>query len=197
MDLISEIITGVLLSGTVLYTGITSCAKIRKFNTTSTFMVLFYICLSSLIVLEVLCIMDNIHFLKFQAFIAIIISTLNAIVLSLFIMLSIDEISPKKIKTIWRIPMIGFLLGFLNLDYQFYVNLGLWSVIFLILIKNSKKLRILTGKMVALFIWVVSLYFVRENSFWYLNSVFIFFSLITFGLWDMIGVKTLVWDKNE
>ena len=197
MDMISEIITGVVLSGTVLFTAITSCAKIKKMNTPHGFMILFYTGLISLIVVEGLCLVDHINYIKFEVFVGVILPMLNSIVLAIYAFFIIDERTPKKMKTLWRLPIIGLLLGYMGPDYQLYVNFGLYIVTLFIFIKNYQKLRILTGNMFALFIWVVSLSFIRENGFWYLNIILLFFNIITYKLWNMISIKVISWDQNE
>jgi hypothetical protein len=110
-------------------------------------------------------------------------------------LISLKDLSPKKVKTIGKIPLIGLLLGLFFVDYHFYLNLGSFFLLVFILWKQRPGLRIYYP--MALLIGACNLgsYLFSELGYWYLNFILIAYIIGTKSIWDTTRIKFIVTQK--
>lgn len=196
MALNIDFVTAVIASAILVFTGLISLIRLKKFSTYAVFNLLFYLSALSLLIFEFLCLSNKLSYFKFMDFLSITLTLKNSLLIAVMGILIIREQTPKKMKTLWRVPIIGFLLGYMGGEYLVVVNLGLYAVTLFLFFMNRKDLRMLFPYIIMLGVVFIGFYFVRNHNFWYLNTVLIFYYLITFRLWNFGQVKTLFWENR-
>ena len=197
MDLNADFYTGVLSSLIALLISFITIKKANKLNSCAVFNHLFNLLIILILVLEFLCLNERLSYFKMLDYTSVVLTTLASLILVLICVLTIDEFQPKKMRTLWRIPIIGFLLGFLVPEHLFTIHLGIYFITAIVFFYNKEKLRILLPSIMTLGGLSLSIYFVRNQNFWYLNLVLILYIFFTFRLWNMGHIKFLMWEKRD
>lgn len=192
-DLVSAIVLGLV----VLIQFVAHSAKLKGLNAAELWKLLFYCSIMTLVVIEFLCLFNVIGYFRFEGLAAITLTVMHSLVFTGVSFLSIEEFTKIKIRALWKIPLIGSLLGLLAQEYQFAIHGGIWILTLFVFFKHRNNLFLIQNKVFGLLLWTIAVSFVRDFSFWYLNIVLIFFSLLTYSLWDMVVVKLLVWNNDE
>lgn len=125
-------------------------------------------------------------FVKYRSFGFI---TLQSLLVATVGMLAINELNSKKIKTLWRVPVIGLLVGLFDVQYHRYVVFVLLLIILFILLKNTQRLRILTLRISVHLLLSLVLVILEGYEFWLTESLLILILLNIYPLWDMLLLK--------
>ena len=122
-----DFFTGGVLGLLILWLSITNSLKIRQFNTANALSTIYFITFIGFALIEVGFFAQKLNFLEFIRYKKMSIVVLQALILSGVGILSVTHLNSKKIKTIWRIPLIGILLSYFSLEFLQPILLA-WAV---------------------------------------------------------------------
>lgn len=184
-----DIISTIILFISIFWILFLNVPKFRNLSTSNFFCIFFIGGLMAIGVVDILFYLQKLSlhdFLKFRSMGKILI---HAIVLGSVGLLSIEELTPKKVKTLWRIPVLGILLGFFNLDYHIYIQLSIALLTLFIFVINRGEIRILKGTILLHILLVAGLILIGDFNFWIPNLILVIYMLNISKLWDMMRLK--------
>ena len=191
-----DFFTGGVLGLLILWLSITNSLKIRQFNTANALSTIYFITFIGFALIEVGFFAQKLNFLEFIRYKKMSIVVLQALILSGVGILSVTHLNSKKIKTIWRIPLIGILLSYFSLEFLQPIQLGFSLVTFFVFWINRTKLRILLANLIVHLLLSISLYFLTPDNFWVLNLLLAIYLLNMKGIWDMVRIKQMMIDQD-
>lgn len=144
----------------------------KKITTSYALVNLFWVCSLTVFTAECLFILDKISFEILTVFTKTALLGQSSVILTAILMLSIQNLTIKKIKTLWRIPLIGLLCGYsVTFKYLDIVNLGCLLIGLVFLIRKAQYFRFLIRKMIPYIIVSMGIFYFDVNRFWILNII--------------------------
>ena len=172
-----------------LVMGIISFTKSKQINTAHSLSIIFFFTFILISVNSFVFYSERISFDMFQRYRSLMVLFTNTLIVTAFGMLSIESLTHRKIKTLWRLPIIGLLLGFFEVEHHRFILLGLGVILLFLLVKNISRLRVLHLRGVVHIALVALSFFANGYYFWASESVLILILLNIFPLWDMLRLK--------
>jgi hypothetical protein len=169
--------------------------KLRSLNPANLMSFSFYCSVLVIGFLELACINFKILPIQFLKFSGTAFLFMNSLVLAAFAMISLQNVTPKKIKTIGKIPLIGLLLGLFYVDFHFYFNIGSFVLFLMLLWKQRPGLRIYYPMALLIGTCNMGSYLFNELGYWYLNFILIAYIIGTKSIWDTARVKFILIPK--
>lgn len=189
LDIFSFFITAAFYLWFSMRTGL----KLRAFKSQQVMIGIFIFASGALCIAELLVWLEIINIFTFRRILKACLGLNFSILLALVSLISIQANDSAKIKTLWRIPIIG-LLAAMYLEFRFvkYMILGHIVVMFIIVFKQRNHFRYLIKKMIPIVLAGVFLYFLNPLDLLMVN-VFILFSLLaSSSLLNLANVNGLV-----
>lgn len=116
-----------------------------------------------------------------------------ALYLAMVSLVVIQAKSAKKIKTLWRIPLLGLLVGtYFDLKYVLYIAMGNLFLLLLIPLKHRDQFRYLFLKIWPLSLCLPGLYFLRVDNFVYVNIFVLFCAVASSELIKIVNVNGML-----
>ena len=192
MNLNQEIISLSLLTICVVFITGKQLSQLRHFKTAQAFIVthsvvqiLFSTSLWSFLRYD----LSLLHFEQcFKALLGLNFS----LYLAMISLIVIQDNSAGKIKTLWRIPILGLLAGtYFELKYVIYIAMGNLLLFFIIPFKQKKKFRYLYVKLSPFLALLPGLYFLQIENILYLNLFILFTVYYAQELVKFINVNSM------
>ena len=172
-----------------------NAVKLRTLNPANILSFAFYCSVLVIGFLELACIDYKILPIQFQKYAGTAFLFMNCLILAAFALISLQDMAPKKIKTIGKIPLIGVLLGLFHVDYHYYFNLGSFVLLVMVLWKQRPGLRIYYPMALLIGACTIGSYLFHELGYWYLNFILIAYIIGTKSIWDTVRVKFILAPK--
>ena len=186
-----DIVTTVILSLMTLWLFMTNILKTKSVRTADLFTLLFFLAVSFIIVLEYYFFSQSLNFSAFLEYRSTTLIFIHSVVLACLGLLSIQSLDSKKLKTLWRVPLIGLLVGLFSVkfDAYAYISLGLGLITFFVYFINRKRLRVLKRLVLVHSFCIFGLVLIEDYQFWPYNLVLIVYLININEIWDMIKLK--------
>lgn len=163
-----------------LFLGFRCVRQIKQIKTQQFLYVLLCVMIFGVAISEVALLVDQISFRHFELVFKTSITTTFSIFMTLISFIAINQLTAKKIKTLWRIPLTGFFAGlYFELKYMAMICAAYYFINFVILWKERVKFRYLISKLVLLFPAIVGIFYVELNNLYILNIILLW--VIIFG----------------
>lgn len=171
--------------------------KFSNLNTANTLSVVSSVLIASIFSLELVTILDKFLWLDFTKYFGQLFMSLNFTFLTIIALVSVAELNPKIIKTLWRLPVIGGLLSLFDAQYHLTINIAVVAVILIILFVSKNELRIYISRIIGYGIFASIVSFYGTTSLLISNLSLIGILLITSSLLDAVRVKFIVFNNME
>lgn len=192
-----DLITTVLLSLVTVWLLFTNIMKVNGFKTSEVFSFLFFGTILFVISIEFIFFSQSLSFYKFLEYRSMAVILMHATVLGTIGLLSIQELNSKKIKTIWRLPILGLLLGFFAINFHLYIQLGIGLITLLVYFKSRSSLRLIQRMILIHLVCVIAVISIKDYQFWLFNLVLIIYIINLKSIWDMLRLKQACSEGNE
>ncbi len=148
--------------------------QINRFKTVEFFITTHVISVWALVASQAVFFQDLISMYHYEQVLKVVVTLLFSLYLALVTLLTLDQLEGKKIKTIWRIPLIGFLAGlYFDLEYIAFICMGHYVILHIILWKRKVYYRYLRRYLIYLLPVCVALFFIKTQNIWEFNLIFI------------------------
>ena len=122
-----------------------------------------------------------------------------ALVYSLFLGLiglsTIENYTAKKIKTLWKTPLLGLFAGMLlEMRYVYLLSFGFFAISLYLLFKD-RKFRFLLRKFISLSPAVVSMFFLKPGDLFLLNGILLWIVILGADILNTTHVSSLLRPK--
>lgn len=192
-----DISTAVFLSALTLWLLATSILKFRTWSTANVLSLTFSLACLFVCISEASFFLQELGYYSFLQYRSMSLIVLQAITMAAVGLLSIETLNSKKIKTIWRIPLIGILLSYFSLEYHLIIQFIFCSLTVIVFWLNRSSLRILKGKMIFHLLISGSFFLINDYYFWLYNIVLFMFILNLSSLWDMVRIKQMIYVNEK
>ena len=181
------------------YLSLRQILQIRVIKTEQVMVILSTLAMGVVIVLEYFVLNDQINLLLFERTLRPVLGLIFAIFLTLVILLSMSEgIPKKKMKTLWRIPIIGFLAGlYFELPYVTYICAGNVALCVMICQRNIGSMRYLRVKVIPLILVVIILTFTKIENLAMLNLALLLCIVFGYSLFNLANIQGLIRIKGR
>ncbi len=166
-------------------------AQLRELRTQQILIIVHSVIVLGIALAEVLLLTDKINLKVFEVLYRSSITTLFSIVLTLISLILLSKFEPKKIRTLWRIPLIGFFSGmYFELKYTPLLCSGYFVLCFVVLFGQRIKYRYLLSKLIMLTPALVGIFYINMNSVAYLNIMLIWFMFTSSFILDAANINS-------
>lgn len=143
-----EVIFSLLFFAVSLLIFIRAIMQSKGVNLFNAFGLMFILSFLGQFTLSSLYFVDIVNYIDFSRYFKAVISLIGGCLFSISIVLSLEVTTPKKLKTLWRIPILAFLVGLL-LDGRWCTSLFLaWNLLsFFVVFRKKVRLRYLMRKL--------------------------------------------------
>ncbi len=142
-----DVISLTILFFLACFLGFRFFSRVRKLNTPYILGVTLFVILLLGVMAQVLLLRDQLSYHQYIGIYKVLICTISSILLTQLSILSIAELTGKKLKTLWRMPFIGFFAGlYFEFPYVKMICLGFVLVGLFILLRNISRHRYLLKK---------------------------------------------------
>ncbi len=163
--------------------------RLRGINTAKLFALFFHLTAIAMSVVSLAFFTEEIVFSEFNTYRSNGFIILQSFILAGVSLLSINGISSKKVKTVWRIPIIGVLLGFFDSVYHNIITFACLTLILFVFLKNRSTLRIIGLRIIVHVMLSISYVMSEGFNFWVSESFLILILLNIYPVWDMLFLK--------
>lgn len=147
-------------------------------HTAAQFILLGHMLMLSLSVSEVFFIVDRITAYEFLNISKVTLVGIFAIIFTQTILLKVYPYTKQKIKVLWRIPIIGMLVGYyFEFQYLSFICIGYWLAAMIALCVKYRDYRVLIPRLAIIVLPAFALFYVKIESLWLLNIVVLFLLL--------------------
>lgn len=186
-----DLITTLILSLVTFILFATNLFKVKKIRTVEFFSFGFLGSAIFINTIEYYLFFKDLSLYKFIEFRSMSVISMHAIFLATLSLLSIENLNSKKIKTIWRLPILGFLMGFFAYNFHLHIHLGIGLITLFVYLKNRYKLRILMRVVTIHLACLVGFLATPNHLFWMYNLILIIYLLNLRNIWDMLRLKQM------
>lgn len=180
MNMNQEIITLTLLTICIVFVFARQLAQIREFKTPQVFLITHAVAVLSFVVMQWMFLKFDLSFMQFEKSFKTFLALVFSLYLALVSLIVIQDSAAKKIKTLWRIPVLGLLAGtYFELKYVIYIAMGNLILTLLIPFKRKEHFRYLILKLWPFILCFPGLYFLRIENLWYINLFILLCVLIS------------------
>ena len=166
--------------------------QFKKVSTQSVLSILHSVTIGLILGAELFVLYDELSFFIFEKIVKCSLGFIFSTYLCLVCLIIMGTNSSRKIKILWRIPIIGTLTGlYFEMNYLIYILVGYLVLCFAIPFKNRAKFRYLLIKIIPLAFCAVSLYFLNINNLSTLNLTLLICLLASSQLFIISNVNAM------
>ena len=152
-----------------------------------------HLSVSALVVSEILLFLNKINLQTFETLMSFICGWLFGITAQQVSMLSIKDMTKKKMTTLWKTPVVaGLAAMLLKTNYIGFLLVGFLGICFYIVYQNRPRLRYLFPKLIVVLASVPFFFFVTLSELWILNLGITVFVLTTNVFHNLVFASNLL-----
>ncbi len=156
-----------------------------------------HIALSAIVIGEILLHLNKLNLAIFEIILCFALSWAFGLLTMQFSLLSIQELTTKKLTTLWKTPVVAALAGLmLKINFVGYLGIGFTAIALYVGYQNRPRLRYATKKLYPVLISLPFFVFMNLKDLWILNIGLLIYVLATNVFHNMIFASNLL-DENE
>lgn len=182
----------------VLFTYVIFCnvkifLQIKKISHPSIFVYLYNLALLSFVIMELLLIYDFIPYQNALLGAKVSLGLVSLMSLSIVAITVLKPITDKKLRTLWRLPLIGVLAAwYLKPMHVIWMFLGVEVLSLLILWKFKDQFRYSYRQQFKSFLGLIIICFSSFSNLWLFNLGFLLFLILKFQIINAVMLKIVV-----
>lgn len=156
-----------------------------------------HIAASAIVIGEILLYLNKLNLAIFEMILCFALSWMFGLLTMQFSLLSIQELTTKKLTTLWKTPVVAALAGLmLKINFVGYLGVGFTAIAFYVGYQNRTRLRYATKKLFPVLLSLPFFVFMKLQNLWVLNIGLLIYVLATNVFHNMIYASNLL-DENE
>jgi hypothetical protein len=198
MNVNIDTISLVILLISVLIWGSRQVTQLKSFKSPQILIVLYYLCLLIIVLCEAALVFDSLTFIRFELVYKTALTTIYSVLLTLISFVCIKDMTPKKVKILWRIPFIGFFAGsYFELNYISFICAAYLGICFIMLWREKLRYRFLIKKLLFILPATIGIFFLKINMLSYLNIMLLWLVIFCSPILTISNVSSLLGTKGR
>lgn len=196
--MVTEYISLLVLIFVFCYYFAKQVAQTKTIKTEQIILFLYLLAIGFILVAQCLLLGDKMTIITFQNFFNPLVALIFSCILAMVSLLAIPgNALPKQIKTLWRIPIIGFLAGmYFELFYLKYICLANLILAIGISYKRGTELRYLLVKLLPLLVPALMIVIFEINNLIIMNLVLFFILVWGYPILNVVNIHGLILRKK-
>lgn len=171
--------------------------QLKKINKENGFILIFCLSLIGIVISEGFIIFADSALTPYELAFRLCLGAFSGSSLAVTAMTVMDNISVKKVKTLWRLPLVGMLLAwYLKGNYVFWIFSGLEVLSLFIFFKYKDQYLYCYRQQVKSTLGVLIIAFASMQTIWIFNLGFLLFLAMKFQIINAIKLKLMIIKKG-
>ncbi len=171
--------------------------QLKRLGTVQVFVVMQYVAVLAILLAQAGLILDLVYINHFEFVLKTSLATIFSIILGLVSLTVIKDQTKKKVRTLWRLPFVGFFAGLYLKAGEVHIICSAFFILSLIvLLKDRHRLRYLLKKLVWLLPSVIGIFYIEVNSLYLTNILLLWIVIFGSSILSLANINDLFRSKE-